>query len=181
MLAQLFMTVSLLWAPGVSQKDSLLEVGAEAPNFYLRMLDGSDFYSRDLYGETRSTPKARKDRDNVVLSFFATWCGPCRKEIPELQELSKKYPDVKFYLIDVAEDREKVENHLKTTPIELPILLDVYGKVAEKFKVKGEGNSLAVLPTLVMINKDGTIHFYKKGYEEGDEFKIEEQILKFAN
>lgn len=164
-----------------AQKDSLLEAGSPSPNFFLKGLDGSEFYSRDFYGETRTLPKARKERNHVVISFFATWCVPCRKEIPELETLAEKYPDIKFYLINVAESKEKVTEHLAKTPIKLPILMDLYGKVAEKFNVKDGGNALAVLPTLVIINKDGNIHFYKKGYVEGDEMKIEGELLKLSN
>lgn len=159
-----------------AQKDTLLEIGSPAPSFYLKFLDDSEFYSKDYYGETRNLPKARKDRDFVVISFFASWCVPCKKEIPELEKLQAKYPNVKFFLINVAEDKEKVLNHLKTTTIKLPILMDMYGKTSEKFNVKDKGVALAVLPTLVMIRKDGKVHFYKKGYHEGDELKIEDQV-----
>ena len=164
-----------------AQKDSLLEAGSPAPNFFLKALDGTEFYSRDFYGETRTMPKARKERNHVVVSFFATWCVPCRKEIPELEVLSEKYPDIKFYLVNVAESKEKVTDHLTKTPIRLPILMDIYGKVSEKFNVKDGGNALAVLPTLVIINKDGSIHFYKKGYVEGDEKKIEGKLLELTD
>lgn len=164
-----------------AQKDSLLEAGSPSPNFFLKELDGTEFYSRDYYGETRNMPIARKERNHVVISFFATWCVPCRKEIPELEVLAEKYTDIKFYLINVAESREKVSEYLVKTPIKLPILLDIYGKVAEKFNVKDGGNALAVLPTLVIINKEGNIHFYKKGYIEGDEKKIEGELLKLSN
>ncbi len=164
-----------------AQRDSILEPGSPAPNFFLKGLDGSEFYSRDFYGETRTLPKARKERNHVVISFFATWCVPCRKEIPELETLAEKYTDIKFYLINVAESKEKVTEHLVKTPIKLPILMDIYGKVAEKFNVKDGGNALAVLPTLVIINKDGSVHFYKKGYVDGDEMKIEGELLKLSN
>ncbi len=179
LLASLFMTIPFFSLK--AQKDSVMAVGTQAPNFFLKALDGTEFYSRDYYGEIRNMPKARKERNDVVISFFATWCVPCRKEIPELEQLAEKYPNVKFYLINVAESKEKVNEHLTKTPIKLPILMDLYGKVSEKFKVKDNGNALAVLPTLVMINKEGNIHFYKKGYVEGDEKKIEGEILKFTD
>lgn len=166
---------------GYAQKDSLLEVGSPSPNFFLKGLDGSEFYSRDYYGEVRNMPKGRKERSNVVISFFATWCIPCKKEIPELEALADKYPDVKFYLINVAESKEKITDHLIKNPIRLPILMDIYGKVSEKFNVKDGGNAQAVLPTLVMINKAGFVHFYKKGYAEGDEKKIEGELLKLTD
>ena len=95
--------------------------------------------------------------------------------------MAEKYSDIKFYLINVAESKEKVTEHLVKTPIKLPILMDIYGKVAEKFNVKDGGNALAVLPTLVIINREGNIHFYKKGYVDGDEKKIEGELLKLSN
>ncbi len=177
LISLLFATHSFSQNIASGQKDSVLNVGDAAPNFYLKFLDDEEFYSKDYYGDTRSMPKARKERNNIVFSFFASWCGPCRKEIPELEKLQEKYPDVRIILINVAEDKAKVMEHLKTTPIKLPILLDIYGKTSEKFNVKDKGVALAVLPTLVMIRKDGTLHFYKKGYHEGDEQKIEEQLL----
>lgn len=164
-----------------AQKDTLLQVGSPAPNFFLKAMDGSEFYSRDYYGDARTLPKARKERNHAIISFFATWCSPCKKEIPELEILAAKYSEVKFYLINVAEDKEKINDYLIKNPIRLPILLDIYGKVSEKFNVKENGNALAVLPTLVMIRKDGTIHFYKKGYIEGDEKRIEGEILKMLD
>lgn len=173
--------LSVSFYPANAQKDTLLEIGSPAPNFFLKGLDGSEFFSRDFYGDTRNMPKGRKERNDMVFSFFATWCVPCRKEIPELEALSEKYTDVKFYLINVAENKEKINDYLAKTPIRLPILLDIYGKVSEKFNVKDGGNALAVLPTLVMINKEGIIHFYKKGYVEGDEKKMEGEILKMLN
>lgn len=158
--------------------DTVLVAGTDAPKFFLKSIKGEEFYSSDYYGQPRKTMNAPKERFNVVISFFATWCVPCKKEIPELERLKEKYPDVKFFLIDVGEDKETVEKHLQITPITLPILLDKYGKTAEKFLVQKPGTTLAVLPTLAMINKDGKVHFYKKGYVEGDEAKIESEILK---
>ncbi|MBL7995750.1 TlpA family protein disulfide reductase [bacterium] len=178
LLSSALFILSVSFYPANAQKDTLLEIGSPSPNFFLKHLDGSEFFSRDYYGDTRNLPKGRKERNNVVISFFATWCIPCKKEIPELEILAAKYTDVKFYLINVAEDKEKIKKYLNENPIRLPILLDIYGKVSEKFNVKDGGNALAVLPTLVMINKEGTIHFYKKGYVEGDEKKIEGEILK---
>lgn len=160
--------------------DTVLTAGMDAPKFFLKDMNNTEFYSSDYYGPPRKSLNAPKDRFNIVISFFATWCVPCRKEIPELERLQKKYPGIKFYLVDVGEDKEVVEKHLKTTPISLPILIDKYGKTAEKFKVQKPGTNMAVLPTLVLINKEGKVHYYKKGYVDGDELKIEAEILKFA-
>lgn len=159
-------------------KDSVLSIGSPAPTFYLKCLDGSEFYSRDYFGTPREGAKSRTERNHAVLSFFATYCEPCRKEIPELEKLQTKYPQIKFVLIDVNEKKETVEAHLATTPIKLSILLDRYGKIAEMYNVKDNANAVAVLPTLVIISKDGTVRYYKKGYREEDEHKIEAELRK---
>ncbi len=159
------------------QQDSVLNTGDPAPNFFLRLLDGGEFYSRDYYGQPRDFPRSRKERNPTVISFFATWCGPCRKEIPELERLQERYPGIKFFLVNVAENGETLAAYLKTNPVRLPVLMDRYGKTAERFRVMDPVQSVAVLPTLVMIRKNGTVHFFKKGYSEGDEAKIEEQLL----
>ncbi len=159
------------------EKDTLLSIGAKAPGFFLKTRDQKEFYASDFFGAPRELPKSRKERNFVVLSFFSTTCAPCRKEIPELEKLQIKFPDIKFFLIDVGETEDTVEKFLLSFPIKLPILLDRYGVVAEKYKIKEDGPALAVLPTLVMINKEGQVSFYKKGYRDGDENKMEEEIL----
>lgn len=158
--------------------DTVFTAGQDAPKFFLRDMKNNDYYSSDFFGEPRKTLNAPKDRYPVVISFFATWCKPCRREITELELLQKKYPSVKFFLINLAESEETVNEYLKTMPIQLTILMDKFGKTAEKFKVQKPGTKIAVLPTLVMIRPDGKVHFYKKGYEEGDEKKIESEIIR---
>ncbi len=180
-LIPVLFTIPLLTFSLIAQNgDTVLTAGMDAPKFFLKDMNNAEFYSSDYYGQPRKSLNAPKDRFDMVISFFATWCVPCRKEIPELERLQKKYPAIKFFLIDVGEEKEVVEKHLKTTPISLPILLDRYGKTAEKFKVQKPGTSMAVLPTLVMISRDGKVHFYKKGYEDGDETKMENELLKLA-
>ncbi len=176
-IAFAWLFTQVLFSQGAS--DTVLTVGSQAPGFYLKMLGGEEFFSRDYFGKPRETNKAPTERYHTVISFFATYCVPCKKEIPELEKLQEKFPGVKFFLVDVNEKKEKVDEHLKTTPIKLPIVLDRYGKVSEMYKLKGEGN-VVVLPSLVMITKDGFIHAYKKGYHDGDETKIEAEIKRMT-
>lgn len=161
-----------------AQDTAQIKAGVPAPGFYLRMMNGGDFYSRDYYGLPRDLPKARSERHHMVLSFFATWCSPCRKEIPELERLMDRYPDVRFFLIDVGEKEETIAGYLREVPIRIPILLDLYGRIAEKFGVMDGRTERAVLPTLVIIDKTGVVQYFKKGYADGDEMRIEAEILK---
>lgn len=146
-----------------------LRVGDVAPPVYLRTLDGKDFFLRDYSGTMRS-PK--KKSYIVVFSFFATWCKPCKKEIPHLIVLQEQYKskDVKILLIDVGEEPEKVKEFVKANGVTLPVLMDRYSLVSKKYGAK-------TLPTLVVIGKDGNVKAIRSGYTDGDEKKLDE-ILK---
>ena len=109
-------------------------------------------------------------RHVVVVSFFATWCVPCAKEIPELTKLSKQFGDeFQFLLVDVNEKRDKVKEHVLNKGISLPVVLDKYGKTFEKFGGK-------TLPLLVVVNKDGLVSYHHTGYKSGDELLLKEHL-----
>ena len=158
----------LLISSGLGQ-----QTDSQAPTFYLRDLAGDDFFASKVYGSKAKEPSV------VVLSFFATWCKPCQKEAPQLEILSKHYPDVTFYMISIKDPADKVLSWLNEFDVELPVLLDKYGRTAEKFGViaseknKGVGKTL---PTLFVINEAGTIVYEHSGYEAGDELKLKKVL-----
>ena len=151
-----------------------LKVGDEAPTFFLRDLAEKNFFLSDTLKLGKPT----------VLSFFATWCGPCRLEMPELDTLSQSYKNVNFYLVDVSgltqgkskmkEDPEKVKMMVDKLGVSLQVLMDKYGKVAEKYGVKS-------LPRLVVIDQKSTVHYIHDGYAPGDENKLKEVLDKLTN
>ena len=150
-----------------------LKVGDDAPTFFVRDLAEKNFF----FSDTLNTGKP------AVLSFFATWCGPCRLEMPELDTLSHSYKDVNFYLVDVSgltqgkskmkEDPEKVKIMVESLGVTLQVLMDKYGKVAEKYGVKS-------LPRLVVIDAKGIVHYIHDGYAPGDEKKLKEVLDKLT-
>ena len=145
-----------------------------APTFYLQDLEGEKFFASRVYGE-----KA-KDPTPVVLSFFATWCKPCLAEVPQLEILSKKYPNIQFYLISFQDKPEDAQQWVDKLACDLTVLLDRYGVVSEKFNVLKEneqGAKFAALPTLFVINGGGTIVYEHEGFVPGDEVELE-KILK---
>jgi peroxiredoxin len=151
--------------------------GKQAPSFYLRDLAGEDFFASRVYGENAKQPSA------VVLSFFATWCIPCRAEAPQLEILSNKFPEIQFYLVSVKDKPELILKWLNDVKIELPVLLDSYGRTAKKFNVIGEsetGSEVASLPSLFVIDQSGTIVYQHTGYKAGDE-RILSQFLEALN
>ena len=141
-----------------------------APTFFLPTISGENFFASDHYGEKAKQPKV------TVMSFSASWCAPCQKEIKALDSLSIKFPEVGFYLIDYKEKKDIVQkwnNRLKT---KIPILLDLYGLVAKKFGVTSAGDTgglSVILPQLFVINEKGKIIYSHIGYEDKDAEKLE--------
>ncbi|NQU68115.1 MAG: TlpA family protein disulfide reductase [Candidatus Marinimicrobia bacterium] len=135
---------------------------AVAPTFFLPTLKGDHFFASEHYGEEA------KDSKMTVISFFATWCGPCQKEIKTLESFSKKYTDVNFYLINYMEEEAVILKWLEKMETDLPILLDRYGLIAEKFDgviSQNAGKKAAILPALFVIDKNGVITYSHSGFE----------------
>ena len=153
---------------------SQIKVGDDAPTFFVRDLAEENFFLSDTLKLGKPT----------VLSFFATWCGPCRLEMPQLDTLSHSYKNVNFYLVDVSgltqckskmkEDPEKVKMMVDKLGVSLQVLMDKYGKVAEKYGVKS-------LPRLVVIDQKSKVHYIHDGYAPGDENKLKEVLDKLAD
>jgi len=151
-----------------------LKVGDPAPTFFVRDLEEKNFFLSDTLQLGKPT----------VLSFFATWCGPCRLEMPQLDTLSQSYSDINFYLVDVSgltqgkakmkEDPEKVKIMVESLGVTLQVLMDKYGKVAEKYGVKS-------LPRLVVIDQKSKVHYIHDGYAPGDENKLKEILDRLTD
>jgi len=146
-----------------------------APTFFLPTITGENFFASELYGEKAKQPKV------TVMSFSASWCAPCQKEIKALDSLSVKFPEVGFYLIDYKEKKDIVQkwnNRLKT---KIPILLDQYGLVAKKFGVISAGDTgglSVILPKLFVMNETGDIIYSHTGYEDKDAETLEVLLQK---
>lgn len=115
-------------------------VGGPAPGFELKSLDGKTISLSDMQGNL------------VVLHFWATWCVPCVKEMPEFQKAHESFKDkkIKILAINLAESKKNVEKFIQSYSLRLPILLDKFGKVAAKYKVTG-------LPVTYFIAPDGIV------------------------
>jgi thiol-disulfide isomerase/thioredoxin len=117
------------------------EAGAMMPEYSAMWLDGSKF---DL----------AKHRDKVVLlNLWATWCGPCREEIPELQKIHDHYTSRGFEVIGVSVDEsgvEAVKQFVAEKEMKYPVALDAEGKLAAILQT-------SVLPTSILIDRSGRI------------------------
>jgi thiol-disulfide isomerase/thioredoxin len=121
--------------------------GKVAPDFELPELGGGAFRLSDHVGQ-----------EVVVLNFFATWCGPCREEMPELARFHERNGSrkVTLLLIDAEEKRELVVSFLEHEKLALRVALDEPGKVVQAY---GAGS----LPTTVVIGVDGRVALYETG------------------
>lgn len=111
---------------------------------------------KDVTGKTVKIQPS-KDRKIYVLNFWATWCPPCRAELPELQKFAQeKDKDVTFYAINLQESPEKVQGFLQDMGVQVPVLLDQKGSTTRPYALK-------YIPTTVIMDQKGIIRFRKSG------------------
>lgn len=123
------------------------EVGALMPAYSAKLLDGSTF---DI----------AKEKGNVVLlNLWATWCGPCRYEIPELEKLHHEHAQRRFKVVGVSVDEggeQVVKEFVAEQKMTYPIVLDPEGRLATLF-------DSTVLPTSVIVDRTGKVVWKKFG------------------
>ena len=134
-------------------------------------LEHDYIYLRDYCGEELRKPWL-KEKFIVVLSFFATWCKPCIAEIPHLEKIKEEFKDkpIKFFLINVGEDKVKIKKFLENHKTNLTILFDRFQKTAEKYDA-------LKLPRLFVIDKNGIIRKSQKGFTDAQIFENELRSL----
>lgn len=101
----------------------------------------------------------------VMLNFWASWCGPCRQEMPLLDKIYQRYSPAGFTLLGVNNDltEEKAGEFLNERPVSFPIVYDPTSKVRDMFK-KYQG-----IPLSIFVDCDGNIDSVHRGYKPGDE------------
>jgi len=138
-----------------------------APDFTLQDIDGEKF--------TLNQSKGRW----IFLHFWASWCGPCREEMPAIQRLAENIQDDKFniVMINTAEDEDTIFEFLAAINVELNSLMDADGQVTEVWKPRG-------LPTTFLINPKGEIKYQAIGgreWEKPEYINFLKQLLKQSN
>jgi thiol-disulfide isomerase/thioredoxin len=136
-----------------------------------------DFALLDMQGNTRTMDEW--NGKVVLVDFWASWCIPCRREMPYFNELTAKYGDQGFEVIGVAaDDREKVEEFLAEVPVDFAI---VYGELFDVMDLSAEyGNSFGGLPFSTFIDRDGNMRYVQKAGEMTYE-EAEEVLLRLLN
>lgn len=123
--------------PGGKSNPSL-QPGAPAPDFALLLEDGSHLSLSDLHGRP------------VVINFWATWCGPCRLEMPELMRTAVIDPNLVLLAVNVQEGLDAVAPFADDFGMTTPVVLDSQGTLNELYGVRG-------LPTTYFIDNSGAI------------------------
>lgn len=137
-----------------------------APEFQLETLDGQPVSSTDFRGK------------KLVVNFWASWCGPCRMELPALQAFYEKYhaDNKNFEVVAISTDdtRREAQRYVQEAKLTFPILWDRDGKVQDAYGVEG-------IPTLFVIDENGKITQSQSGFDFGLEFRLTQALgLKFT-
>jgi thiol-disulfide isomerase/thioredoxin len=119
-------------------------------------IDATTLYAASLIDTKNAKTNLEQFRGKIiVLNFWATWCPPCREEMPELSQLQTAYKDKNVVVIGVAIDEmAAVNEYLQTSPVSYPILLSENESMDLAIQL---GNEQAVLPYTVIIDADGNV------------------------
>jgi peroxiredoxin len=133
--------------------------GAPAPAFTLPARAGGEVALAGLKGQV------------VLINFWATWCGPCRKEMPLLDQIYLRYKALGFTLlaVNVEEDSAGAEKWLAETPVSFPVLFDRANAVSRLYDV-------TAMPSTVIVDRKGNVRFVHYGYTPGTENEYQDQI-----
>jgi peroxiredoxin len=134
-----------------------------APDFTLQRAEGGNLRLAEQRGQV------------VLINFWASWCGPCRVEMPHLNRLHDKYKTGGFMVLGVNIDDDP--RHGATTAtrwgLKFPVLLDASKTVTKTY-------DLGAMPSTVLVDRDGRIRFLHRGYREGLEVEYERQIRELV-
>ncbi|MGM0445352.1 MAG: TlpA family protein disulfide reductase [Bacillota bacterium] len=114
------------------------ETGLMAPDFTLENLSGKEISLSDFRGQ------------KVFLNFWASWCPPCKEEMPDIQKLYKENDDIKVLTVNVQESKDTAFDYMITNNYSFTTLLDTDGSIGSRYLVRG-------IPTTVIIDEDGII------------------------
>lgn len=153
----------LLAGPGAAApvSEEAPKKGYRAPAFEVTTLDGKRVSSRTLRGKV------------VLLNFWATWCAPCKEELPSLVKLQAAMPATSFTVVALSQDADAkdVTKFLKKHPVNFPNGIDDDGAIARAYQVRG-------LPATYLIDGDGVIADRVFGPEEWNNAEWRARIEK---
>ena len=133
--------------------------GQMAPDFVLKSSSGENLRLSEYRG------------DVVMINFWATWCGPCRQEMPLLDELYARYQRVGFNLlgVNIDDDSQRAMRMVDELGIRFPVLFDERKEVSELYNVEA-------MPATILVDREGNVRYVHHGYKPGYEDRYLDQI-----
>ena len=130
-----------------------------APDFTLRSMDGPNLRLAEQRGQV------------VMVNFWATWCGPCRQEMPHLNKLYDKYRDSGFVLlgVNIDDNAGKATDLATKLGLKFPVLLDTDKTVSRLY-------DMGTMPATVVIDRAGKVRYLHRGYRDGYELMYDQQV-----
>jgi len=124
--------------------------GQVAPDFALKSSTGENLRLSEYRGNV------------VMINFWATWCGPCRQEMPLLDELYTRYERVGFSLlgVNIDDDSRRAMQMIEDLGVSFPVLFDARKEVSELYEVEA-------MPVTVLIDREGNVRYVHHGYKPG--------------
>ena len=138
-----------------------VKVSESAPDFTLRELQGGNLRLEEYRGQV------------VLINFWASWCGPCRQEMPILDRLHQRYEETGFAVLGVNVEGEDApaKKIVDKTNVTFPVLIDEGQSVSQLY-------DLEAMPSTVVVDRDGVVRYVHRGYKPGDEAKYVEVVKK---
>jgi peroxiredoxin len=151
--------LALAASAGAGRAVALPQVGATAPDFASKSSTGRNVRLSELRGQV------------VLINFWASWCSPCRQELPLLSKIYTQYRSAGFALlaVNVDDNRKDAEGMLQRLDLKFPTLFDGGKSVAKLYGVD-------TMPATLVIDRDGRVRYVHRGYYEGYERKYEQQV-----
>jgi peroxiredoxin len=133
--------------------------GQSAPDFALKSATGDNLRLSEYRGEV------------VMINFWATWCGPCRQEMPHLEDLYNRYQRVGFNLlgVNIDDDSRRAMQMVKELGVTFPVLFDEKKEVSKLYSVEA-------MPVTLLLDRSGTVRHVHLGYQPGFELKYLTEI-----
>ncbi len=134
-------------------------VGAEAPDFTLQTLSGTQLRLQEQRGRV------------VMINFWASWCAPCRQEMPHLIRIHEKYRSAGFVLlgVNIDDDPKVAASMAERIGVKFPVLLDTEKKVTRLY-------DMGAMPATLILDRKGRVRFSHLGYQNGLEAAYEQHV-----
>jgi peroxiredoxin len=139
-------------------------IGQPAPDFALRSLDNENLRLSEHLGEV------------VVINFWATWCGPCRQEMPLLDGVYGKYrlAGLVLFSVNIDDTQDRAIEMARTLKVSYPVLFDTRKEVARAYQI-------GTMPVTVLIDREGVVRYVSEGYKPGYEKRYTDQLRELLN